>query len=796
MQRMSLLFLVLVATACSHSKSNLQSVPLSPLPDETHFKNLRQMTFGGTNAEAYWSYDSKWLSFQHKGLGLPGEIPPGPECDQIYLMSVDGSPYHRISDGKGRATCSYFFPEDNRILFSSTASSDPRCPPTPDFSKGYVWPIYDTYRIYSTPVDRNDPIPMEPGAPRAYNAEATTCADGSVVFTSDRDGDLELYTAKIDSLGVLIDLKRVTHTVGYDGGAFFSPDCKQIVWRASRPKPGKETEEYQALLKKHLVRPGRLEIWIANADGSHAHQVTDIAAASFAPSFFPDGHRIIFASNPRDRNGRMFDLYAINANGTGIERVSFSETFESFPIFSADGKHLAFSSNRNAKLPHETNVFIADWIDTPSAPLSSEDSLPANRFMAVVEKLSAPEMEGRGAGTQGLSRAEDYVVERFKAAELKPFGEVFPRGGQRVSGFKHHIEMKGLMQSEKTVYTANNILGVMGGSCGKVAPVVVGAHLDHLGYGSMESLESSQTGQISQSGIHPGADDNASGVAAIIEVARTLAMHEKETRKGCYIFAAFTGEEIGDAGSSRVVELFKDLKIKPKAMLNLDMVGRMEDNKLLVYGTESAREWSKLVESTCRDNSLSCPGGGDGYGPSDHMPFYMAGVPVLHFFTGPHADYHRKSDTADKINATGGIQIARVVSVLALTAGSPRQSFHYKKGKASPMMGGAGKTEHSLAAAAYLGTIPDYSKLTSPHGPAGDVSAGGVTLGGTRAGSPAEQAGVQAGDILTSIDDHRIQSLEEFMSVLVQLKPGQKVVLGISRDGKPLKLPATLGKRQ
>ena len=779
---------LLAASACSGPKLVSHAVPVAALPDETHLKNLRQLTFGGTNAEAYWSYDGQWLTFQHKGLGLPGEAPPGPQCDQIYRMTADGTQYLPVSDGKGRTTCSYFFPEDQHELFSSTAGTDPACPPAPDRSKGYVWPIYNSYQIYSTPRNHSDPVPIEPGAPRAYNAEATTCSDGSVIFTSDRDGDLELYTGKLDSVNVLNDVKRITHSVGYDGGAFFSADCKRIVWRASRPKPGKETQDYQDLLKKHLVRPGRLEIWTANADGTHAHQVTDIGAASFAPFFFPDGRRIIFASNPRDRDGRMFDLYMINVNGTGAERVTESETFESFPMFSPDGKQLAFSSNRNGKQPHETNVFVADWVETPQPPLSADASLPADRFLAVIEKLSAPDMEGRGVGTAGLARAEDYVVDRFKAAELRPFGEVFPSA--KVDGYKYKIEMKGIAKTDQTIYTASNILGVLGGSCGRVQPVVVGAHLDHLGYGGAESLDSGKKG------IHPGADDNASGVAGVIEIARTLAMHEREIKRSCYIFAAFTGEEIGDAGSSRVVELLKELRIKPKAMLNLDMIGRMEDNKLLVYGTESAREWTKMVAAECTANDLSCPGGGDGYGPSDHMPFYMTGVPVLHFFTGPHADYHRMSDTADKINATGGIQTARVISLLALKAGAPGQKFHYVKAKASPMMGGAGKTEHSLASAAYLGTIPDYSKLTSPHGPADDNSAGGVTLGGTRAGSPAEQAGVQAGDILTSIDDQKIRSLEEFMAALVKLQPGQKVVLGLTRDGKPLKLPATVGKRQ
>lgn len=373
---MSLIRFVLVGTillnflACSHSPPNSSATASATnddskllFPGETHFSGIRQLTHGGTNAEAYWSFDGKWLSFQHKGQD---NAPNEPKCDQIYTMRSDGTDRHLISGDKGRTTCAFYFPDNSRILYSSTFASDLKCPANPDMSRGYVWPIYNTYQFYSARTDGSDVIPLEPGAPRAYNAEMTACHDGSVIFTSDRDGDLELYRAHLDPMGTIGDIKRLTSIEGYDGGAAFSPDCKKIVWRASRPKPGKELNDYRSLLKAHLVRPTQLEIWVADADGSNAHQVTHVHAASFAPYFTPDGKRIIFASNPRDPHGRKFDLYLTNLDGTGLERVTYSETFDSFPMFSPDGKKIAFSSNRNAKNPHETNVFVADWIEYPA----------------------------------------------------------------------------------------------------------------------------------------------------------------------------------------------------------------------------------------------------------------------------------------------------------------------------------------------------------------------------------------------------------------------------------------------
>jgi Tol biopolymer transport system component len=319
-------------------------------PNEKHLRNIKQLTFGGENAEAYFSADGKQLIFQ--------STRDDRGCDQIYTMNVDGSNVKMISNGDGRTTCSYFFPNGKRILYSSTHLGDKQCPPRPDFSKGYVWAVYPSFDIFTAKPDGSDlkQLTNTPG----YDAETTITLDGKkLVFTSMRDGDLDIYTMDADGKNV----KRLTNELGYDGGPFWSYDGKQIVYRAHHPKTDQQKADYTDLLKQNLIRPTTLEIWVMNADGSNKRQVTSNGKANFGPYFFPDGKRIIFASNMDDPRGRHFDLYKINTDGTGLERITFSEPFNGFPMFSPDGKKLVFASNRNAKKQGETNVFIADWIE-------------------------------------------------------------------------------------------------------------------------------------------------------------------------------------------------------------------------------------------------------------------------------------------------------------------------------------------------------------------------------------------------------------------------------------------------
>lgn len=319
------------------------------LPNEKHLRNLKQLTFGGENAEAYFSADGKQLIFQ--------STRDGRGCDQIYSMNVDGSNVKMISNGDGRTTCSYFFPSQKRVLYSSTHLGDKQCPPKPDFSRGYVWAVYPSFDIFTAKPDGSDvkQLTNTPG----YDAETTITLDGKkLVFTSMRDGDLDIYTMDANGKNV----RRLTDQLGYDGGPFWSYDGKQIVYRAHHPQTDAQKADYINLLKQNLIRPTTLEIWVMNADGSNKRQVTSNGKANFGPYFFPDGKRIIFSSNMDDPRGRNFDLYAINVDGTGLERITFNETFDGFPMFSPDGKKIVFASNRNAKSTGETNVFIADWV--------------------------------------------------------------------------------------------------------------------------------------------------------------------------------------------------------------------------------------------------------------------------------------------------------------------------------------------------------------------------------------------------------------------------------------------------
>ncbi len=324
-------------------------------PQEKHLRNIKQLTFGGDNAEAYWSYDDKTLVFQATNEEW------GAECDQIFTMPADGSDVAQmVSTGKGRTTCSYFMAGDKTIIYASTHETDEGCPPTPERRADgkYVWPIYESFDIYTADLDGNilSKLTDEPG----YDAEPTLSPDGSlIVFTSIRSGDLELYTMKPDGS----DVKQVTSGLGYDGGAFFSPDGKELIFRASRPTTDEEIKEYKDLLAEGLVKPTEMELYICNVDGSNLRQITDLGNANWAPYFHPSGKKVIFSSNHASERGFPFNLFMINVDGTGLEQITFDDTFDSFAMFSRSGKQLAFSSNRNNGGTRATNVFVADWVE-------------------------------------------------------------------------------------------------------------------------------------------------------------------------------------------------------------------------------------------------------------------------------------------------------------------------------------------------------------------------------------------------------------------------------------------------
>ena len=346
----------LVLSACASGQ--VEEVAQEPAPElteassgsqERRFANIRQLTFGGENAEAYFSTDGSELVFQTTREGVP--------CDQIYRMDLDGENMELVSTGDGRTTCGYFYPNDESIVYASTHAGDVECPPPPSFEMGYVWPVYDTYDIYRVGTDGTELVQLtdEPG----YDAEATIGPNGRIVFTSVRDGDMEIYSMDGDGG----DVRRLTNRQGPDGGPFFSADGSKIVFRGREIPDGEEYEDYKRLLDQGLWRPTSLEIFVMDADGSNLTQITDLGGASFGPFFHPDGERIIFSSNWHNPDGRNFDLFIVSIDSNELERITFNETFDGFPMFSPDGSQLVFASNRDAAAEGDTNVFIVDWMD-------------------------------------------------------------------------------------------------------------------------------------------------------------------------------------------------------------------------------------------------------------------------------------------------------------------------------------------------------------------------------------------------------------------------------------------------
>ncbi|HYQ86875.1 MAG TPA: hypothetical protein VES59_06505 [Bacteroidota bacterium] len=319
-------------------------------PPEVHLQNLRQLTFGGQNAEAYFSPDGKKLVFQSTRDSL--------RCDQIFMMDIDGSGVKMVSTGKGRTTCSYFMPDGGHILYSSTHLASGECPPKPDRKKGYVWSIYPSYDIFIA--DTNGRITRRLTDSPGYDAEAVVSPKGDkIAFTSIRSGDLDIYTMNLNGG----DVTRLTRELGYDGGPFFSADGKKIVYRAYHPKTDREIAEYKELLAEEKIKPISLQIWVMDSDGSHKRQLTGNTAANFAPFMHPDGRHVIFSSNMADTSKvpLNFDLYMVKLDGTGLQRITFSDSFDGFPMFSPDGKRLVFASGRNGKDRWDINIFIADW---------------------------------------------------------------------------------------------------------------------------------------------------------------------------------------------------------------------------------------------------------------------------------------------------------------------------------------------------------------------------------------------------------------------------------------------------
>ncbi|MBX3227529.1 MAG: M20/M25/M40 family metallo-hydrolase [Labilithrix sp.] len=938
-------------------------IPLTPVPpvaEETHLTDIKQLTLAGENAEAYWAFGGRDLILQSRS----GDM----QCDRIYRMPLGSvltppgtpqsvPPLIPVSSGKGATTCSYFMPGDQKVIYASTHLGGDACPPKPDHSKGYVWALYDTYDIFSADSDGKNVVRLTDA--KGYDAEATVCAkDGSIVFTSLRDGDIDLYRMDADGKNV----KRLTSTPGYDGGAFFNADCSKIVWRASRPKPGKELDDYKGLLAENppLVRPSKLELMVANADGSEAQQLTYLDAASFAPYWHPNGKRILFSSNYGDPKGREFDIWAINVDGTGLERITYAKGFDGFPMFSPDGSLLAFASNRaTPEGKHDTNVFLARWNEAGETKVVETG---ADRIKKDIAWLADPAREGRGIGTPGLEASGAYIEERMKSLGFKgegdkeSFRQAFPvttslkqedattvdvagkplakdeyvvlgyspmkakvdgemvfadygitakdkdierddyaklnvkgkivvvrrfvpdakgfgtpdaqrrfgdirrkafwareKGAralvvvddpappenkpadwkapdearlptQQAEGYadaglpvvvlkratghaiieklqkKQAVRAKIVVALTPVQSQAFNVAGrlVAEPKDGKKLPgvIVVGAHYDHLGKGGRHSLAPHSNEP------HVGADDNGSGAATLLEVARDLAARKTELKRDV-VFVAFSGEEEGVLGSAHFVHEWikwanehapKDPKTgkapKPStkftdlyAMLNMDMVGRMRENRLQVLGAETATEWNEMLDKACGESRVLCAPSGDGYGPSDQINFFSGGAPVLHFFTGTHTDYHKPSDTADKINAAGAMQTGKICADVALAASQREAPLTFKSDAEGPAPHGDMRSFN-----ASLGSIPDYG------GPGPGKK--GVLLAGVRPGGGADKAGMKKGDVLVRLGKSEIASVEDLMFVLNGSKPGETVPAVVLRDGKEVKLEVTFQESQ
>ena len=344
-------------SAHNHSSdANAEASTIIHYEKEANLKDIKQLTFGGDNAEAYFSYDNKHLVFQatNEKWNAP--------CDQIFYMPVEGFETDQpplLSTGKGRTTCSYFMPDGKSIIYASTHRGNEACPEVPRLMNGkYVWGIFPDFDIFQADLEGNiiKQLTDSPG----YDAEATISPDGKkIVFTSTRTGDLELYVMDIDGSNLI----QVTDELGYDGGAFFSPDSKKLIFRASRPTSDEDVKIYKDLLKQGLVQPTNMELFVCNIDGSDLAQITKLGGANWGPYFHPSGEKVLFCSNHHSKSGRQFNIFSINLDGTDVRQITFDEAFDAFPMFSHDGKKLVFSSNRNNGGTRDTNVFIADWVE-------------------------------------------------------------------------------------------------------------------------------------------------------------------------------------------------------------------------------------------------------------------------------------------------------------------------------------------------------------------------------------------------------------------------------------------------
>lgn len=703
-----------------------------------NMKNVRQLTYGGDNAEAYFSPDGRYLTMQvtDPDRGVP--------CDQIYMLDLtrelpDPKARQLISTGEGRTTCSFFMPDGKHILYASTHKAEKACPPPAEHINGkYIWPIYPGFDIFVADLEGNivQQLTDDPG----YDAEAVLSPDGKkIAFTSLRSGDLEIYTMNVDGT----DVRQVTFGLGYDGGAFFSHDSKKLVFRSSRPKTPEDIQEYKDLLAKGLVMPTNMEIYTCNVDGSNLKQITHLGKANWSPYFLPDDSRIIFSSNHHSSHGFDFQLFSIDTNGRDLRQVTYESYFNAFPMFSPDGNKITFSSNRDFGNPKQTDVFIADWVPTDKAEIVSDDNLET-----YIKYLASEELAGRLTGSKGEKLAGDFIAKKLKEFGLKP---TFQKFKYDVLLNPHDTDGKKLKNSGR------NIVAYLDNGADRT--IVLGAHYDHLGRN-----EHHHSTKMNSEEIHYGADDNASGTAALLELARMLTQN-KTIEKANYVFAFFSGEEDGLIGSKHAATTIKEKYPNVISMINMDMLGRLNEQKeMVVGGVGTSPVFSEIVKRNA-PAGFKVTQDSSGVGPSDHTSFYLQDIPVLFFFTGVHKDYHKPSDTEDKINYYG---LRFVVNYVFNVANDIAEKNVVPFTKT--------KVQSGKKAASYkvtLGIMPDYSD---------DLK--GLKVDGIIDGRPGDNAGLKEGDIITQIGECPIKDVYDYMDCLSKFKPGEQTTVTVKRDGK------------
>jgi len=743
-----IVFTILLLSGCVHKKAAMKNGE-GPFVDR-YMKNVTQLTFDGDNGEAYFSRDDSKLIYQSNRSGYA--------CDKIWVMNTDGSDKRRVSPDHGANTCSFFFPDIQKIVFASTSHLPGDCPLRPDMPQGasYVWPLYP-YDIFLANADGSG-LKKITDNPK-YDAEPIVSSDGKqIVFGSQRDGDFDIYIMDADGRHV----RRLTERVGYDGGPWFSPDGKKIVWRAWHPETEKELTLWRDCMENDYIVPFPLDIRVMDVDGSNKARLTQNGATNWSPSWYPDGKRIIFSSNMDDwrediqKFGHNFELYLINIDGTGLERITFNSVFDSFPMFSHDGKKVVFASNRNPLKPRATDIYIADWTDFPQG-FSKE------QMMEVIRFLSSDDLRGRGFGTEGLDRAAEFIAGKFQEAGLVPAGD------EKMSYFQIWEDKDG--DSEHKVIM-KNVIGVIPGKRPelKSQSIVVGAHYDHLGLGRLQIREEKHRGKI-----HPGADDNASGVAVIIELAQVLGKGLKPDRS--VVFVAFTGEEAGRKGSKYYVANHK--RYPPDqciGMLNIDTVGRLGEKKLLVLGTGSAREWVHIFRGAGYVTGVDVEVVSGELDSSDQKSFQDAGLPAVQLFSGPHLECHRPTDTVDKIDPDGLLKVASVA----------KEVVEYLAGREEPMTttskpGGDIESTPKRERKVSLGTIPDFA-----------FSGVGYKLAGVVPRSPAESFGLQEGDVIVRIGSDAVNNLRDLSNILKSLNPSDRISITFLREEKKMTVEAVV----